>query len=623
MAKDNKAPNKETKGISTKSTAKKAAAGRSTPKEDPLAPSGKARLSGRNITLIVTAAVLLAVIIASVIFLVIDAYNKDAGFGYLTSDLNGYVDFSEDKYKNYDLKIDIASPHKKNEDGTGVSDVEVAILSMIAGQIGNETPLFDGVLKSSLTITPADAVYIWYRGYLLDDNGKQVEITGMSNFGSEKSTITSSSNALIIGSGKFVPGFELGLVGVNPDEYPRFSKIESGQVTADQVVYIDFTRVPEGGDPEKDKESETASRLDLTDPGIYEKWGELLVGKEIGGTYSFTHTLGDTTYNYTDTKISFATECETDVTNPPLLVETYFPYDYSVTNLRNETVYFEVYVEKVQAYNPWHKENSGNYEIGYDWNDEFVKARVAKSDSAITLSQLEEYEGETLTEKYENYAWEYLNDAYKKIYRSMVEDEMWKYYLKNATIKRHPGNKVNDIYLEYYDDVMYQFDYAGGETGATIYNKYTMEDEIYYTVDEFAVVYLGLQYAENKDWQSVLYDMSEDLVAERLILYYLMNKEGLKPDAATFEKRLAEVKEEYLEEYIAQYLDKYEKDRSDYTDEAYEEFVEKRSDELFGFYDEEYFEETTYYEIVLDTLITYPRVSTLDNRRAYVTPETK
>ena len=137
------------------------------------------------------------------------------------------------------------------------------------------------------------------------------------------------------------------------------------------------------------------------------------------------------------------------------------------------------------------------------------------------------------------------------------------------------------------------------------------------------MVYLGLQYAENQDWESVLYEMSENLVAERLILYYIMDKENLKPTAEIFEKRLAEVKEEYVNEYIAQYLDKYDKTREDYTDEEYEEFVEKRKDELFGFYDDEYFAETTYYEIVLDTLVEYPEVSTFDDRRAYVTPESK
>ena len=607
-------------GISTKGArSQNSRSGSILPQDDVI---GKKKLDAKGITLIVTAAVLLAVIIASVVFFAVEAYNADAGFDYLGSRIENYVSFSESDYKDYSLKIDIAKPHEKKEDGTGVSDVEVAILSMIATEIGNEDPLFNGSLKSNLTITPADAVYIWYRGYILDDEGKQVEITGMSNFGSELSTVTSSSNALVIGSGKFVPGFELGLVGKDPTKYPRFTKITEGNVTSNHVVYLDYTRVPEGGDATKDKETGTAARIDLTDPGVYEKWGAILNGKVIGGTYSFTNTVGGKTYNYTDTKISFVTECETNESFAPILVECYFPYDYSVSNLRNETAYFEVYVEKVQAYNPWHNDDSvTEYDISYDWNDEFVRKRVAKSDSAITLEDLEKYEGATLTAKYEAYAKEYLWNAYEDIYRSMIEEQMWNYYLGKAQIKRYPGVKVDEIYREYYDDVIYQFENAGGEEGATIYNEYTFTNETYYTVDEYAIVYLGLQYSANQNWQSVLYEMSQTLVAERLILYYLMKVENLMPTDDVFNARMEKVKQEYVDEYIAQYLAKYEKDRDDYTDEEYEEFVEKRKEELFGFYDDAYFAETTYYEIVLDTLITYPKVSTFDDRRAYVTPE--
>lgn len=619
MAKKNNtptAPGRAT-GISTKN-ANKQQKRSILPNDDVIA---KKRIDSKGIILIATAAVLLAVIIAAIVFFVVDAYNKDENFDYLTSNIGGYVNLSENDYKNFDIEIDIAKPHKKKADGTGVSDVEVAILSMIANKIGTENPLFSGALKSNLMITPGDAAYIWYRGYIIDDNGKQVEITGMSNFGSSEESITSSSNALIIGSGKFVPGFELGLVGKDPTNYPRFKKIKTGEVNANQVVYLDYTRVPEGGDATKDKETGTAARIDLTDPGIYEKWGDLLVGKVIGGSYSFTNTVNGKTYNYTDTKISFVTECETDESNPPILVECYFPYDYSVSNLRNETAYFEVYVAGVQAYNPWHNEHTTGYDISYDWNDEFVTERVAKSDSAITMEELNEYPGDTLTKKYEAYAEKYLDDAYAEIYRSLVEEEIWNHYLEKAQIKRYPGIKVNDIYQEYYDDVVYQFENAGGEEGAVIYNNYTFQEETYTNIDDYAVVYLKLQYSQNKDWRDVLYNMSKSLVAERLILYYIMHEENLRPTDDVFAARLEEVKEEYLDEYIAQYLAKYEKTREDYTDEEYEEFVEKRKDELFGFYDEEYFAETTYYEIVLDTLVTYPNVSTFEDRRAYVTPK--
>ena len=194
----------------------------------------------------------------------------------------------------------------------------------------------------------------------------------------------------------------------------------------------------------------------------------------------------------------------------------------------------------------------------------------------------------------------------------MVEDEMWNYFLDKAVVKKTPGVKVEAIYQEYVDDVYYQFD----QTGGSIQDPYTEEYKNYETIDEFAVAYLGLTYSENQDWKSVLYTMSENLVKERLVMYYLMQQEDLFPSKSEFEEELAKVKQEYVDEYIKQYLEYEEKTRADYTDEEYEQFVEDRMAELFDYYDEEYFEETTYYEIALRSFITWANVTTLDGRSA-------
>ena len=75
-------------------------------------------------------------------------------------------------------------------------------------------------------------------------------------------------------------------------------------------------------------------------------------------------------------------------------------------------------------------------------------------------------------------------------------------------------------------------------------------------------------------------------------------------------------------EAINQYAAEFEVDLSKYTEAEYAAFVAKREKELFEYYDEAYFRETTYYEIVLDTLLTYPVVTTLDGRQSSL-PQTK
>ena len=101
-----------------------------------------------------------------------------------------------------------------------------------------------------------------------------------------------------------------------------------------------------------------------------------------------------------------------------------------------------------------------------------------------------------------------------------------------------------------------------------------------------------------------------------------MQQENLTPTAEVFEQRLAALKQEYIDEYINQYAAEFEVDLSKYTEAEYAAFVAKREKELFEYYDEAYFRETTYYEIVLDTLLTWPTVITMDEGESKL-PQTK
>ena len=139
--------------------------------------------------------------------------------------------------------------------------------------------------------------------------------------------------------------------------------------------------------------------------------------------------------------------------------------------------------------------------------------------------------------------------------------------------------------------------------------------------DDYAKSYLSL--SDKEKWEDVLYEMSENLVKERLILYYVMKAEGLTPTEEQFAAELAAIKQEYIDEYVRQYIEAQLESDEDYDDHLtdYDAFLEARKEELFDFYDEDYFKETTYYEHVLPTLLSYATVSDLNTRRAY--PQTK
>ena len=538
--------------------------------------------------IIIIAAIVLAGIIGVAIYMVIDkSIEQDKSFDYIDSNISNYVKFSEKDYKDYEIEIDIAKPRD--------IDPDVAILSLLAAAKGEA--LYDGAaVTSPVTISAGDVVYIWFRGYLLDNDNNKVYLPGMTNFSEEE------ARSLEIGSGAFIQGFELSLVGKNTGDYPKFTKIKEGTVKSGQVAYVSYSRLVEGGKTETDTKTGTSVRIDLSDENIEDTFGkgfkEKILGAKIGEVMEFDVTIDGKKHTYSKTSVDFVTECEVD----PLLVECYFPYDYTAsTSLRNEDAYFEVYVEKVQKYE------------SPEFNDEFVLNTINSDGSSVTLDMLNEYEGNSLTEKLRAYISAAIYEEYEENYKAMVEEKMWDYYIKTAEIKRYPGTKVDEVYREYEDDVYYQYE----QTGGSLQNSYTEEYEYYEDIDSFAVAYLGLTYSENQDWRSHLLEMSKSLIKERLILYYLLDKEGLMPTDEELQREYDAVRQEYLDEYILQYLEYESKTRNDYSDEEYEEFVEERKKELFDYYDEDYFMETAYYEIGLREFVKWPKVSTLDDRRAY------
>jgi len=142
-------------------------------------------------------------------------YDSDPDFDYLTSDLSSYIELPESAYLNYTCNLKIAKP-KLGEDG-GLSDVDIYILSLLRAA-KSEEPASEGFVPEGV-IGAGDFVKIYYRGYVVGDDGELTEKAGMCNF-------KGNAQNLEIGSGNFVPGFELNLVGKNPKDYARFSDLD-------------------------------------------------------------------------------------------------------------------------------------------------------------------------------------------------------------------------------------------------------------------------------------------------------------------------------------------------------------------------------------------------------------
>ena len=495
----------------------------------------------------------------------------DPSFDYLTSDLSAYINMPVDKYKGFSLKVDIASPH--------AIDVDVAILKALYAE-RSKTAGEAYTYPQGVSITAGDEVAIYYRGYLLDEDGNEVFSPNMCNYTSD------TPGTLGIGSGQFVPGFELSLVGKNPADYGQLTRVKDGRPTDDSCVYISYTRTLDGV-----SESVNVYRVDMSgdvDAILGEGAKTLLLGAAVGDKLKLETTLGGKSCVYSALTVQLVTY-EAD----PIKVECYFSAEYPTVELRNVTAYFDVFVTSVTTYDT------------PEFDDEFVSDLIEAGTAKITREELEAYPGETLADKYRSYAKSVLDASYDEEYIAEVSQAIWQYYTSDgiAEMKGYPKALVKGYYEQYLSEMQAEFDSYGG----MIYDQYTGGYKTCATLSEFCTIYFG-----RTDWREYLVDFAKSILKERIILYYIIREEGLVLDQAELDAATAEMRESYISDYMQRYLDYVGKTREDYTDEEYAALLAANTKDLMDYYGAEYFVESVYYEHAMKTIITFANVTTLD-----------
>ena len=542
----------------------------------------KFNISESKLALVITAGILVLAILVSSIIALISAIRNDAWFNYLKSDLDKYVEVNGD-YKDFTVNLDIAKP----------KDIEVDVAVISLRNSNKDSAKWREITSGSkFTLGVGDAVDIYYRGYLLDEDGKEIVVDGMSNFGD------ANPYTLVLGSGSFVPGFELNMVGLNTEDTNIFTTIKEGKPFVNQIAYVSYTRTIDGD--ANSKVTVTNARIDLSRDDIDAEYGEnfksTILGLDIGTKVSLPSKLDGKDYFYTDLVVNFVTVCETK----HFTVECYFPYDYTKENLRNETAYFEVYVNKVV-----------DYTDVPEFNDEFINKLTQEEKLGVTLDVLNTFEGANLVEKYYAYANKTLMDAYEEEYKTLLREEIVAYYRTVFKGVKYPASKVEEIYNEYYASVSDSYNTNGGK----ITNSYG-SSTTYDTLDKYAVAYLGLQTGTN--WKNYLISLAQDSVKERYMMFYILRAENLIPSDADFEKKVTEVTNTIVDEYV-EYCMNYEgKTKDSFKTEAeYQEYYNNCRKQVLANYDKTYFEESAYFEILMESATKWPKVVTLDERRAY------
>ena len=528
---------------------------------------------GSSIALICFASLALVGLLVGIAALII-SYVENREIDYLNDDLSRYIYLSEEDYKSFDVVVTVDP----------VTDMAVENKVLQALYKHRETITGEPKYYIDETVTPADKLLIYYRGYTLGENGEKYDFNGGSNFSD------SSAYSLEIGSGSFVLGFELGLVGHNPKDYSGFKKVTTGTVSAGDVIQLTYSAAYPDGSTVVDAKAVVSLDKNACDKTFGEGFAEFLVGKPVGevlmaekkkpddpdkeaafvgtGAYGWD---GDPVF--TDMKIGAVYE----VGDNPLTVEVLFPYDYSEPTLRSKTAYFDVYIAKAQLYDT------------PALNDAFITDTLK-----ISAEELGKYEGATLVDKWKQSLREELEEEYTEAVNLQIEDALLNHYAKNAKVKRLPGGEVNDYYLNYVLSWEEEYSYYGGS---------------YASLDDYVITQMGLNYYD--DWRALLREEAEAAITDKLVFYYVAAKERLLPDAETLEIE----KELLILEYLEAFLEEQGCNRSKYdSDEKYEAAVASYRAQLLYYYEDSYFAENATYNYVMKTLRAYANVTYANNK---------
>lgn len=505
-----------------------------------------------------TVSMMLCVVI-SLLSLVGCSSEENEEINFFEDDLSKYVYISEEDYKSFPVN-DVFYE-------VGDFDVNEKIVKLLYKN-RDKNPLYDGKYYRNKTISTGDEVYIFYRGYYLDENGKEIDFDGGCNF-------FSNVYPLGIGSGGFVSGFESGLIGILPEEYPVLDLIDTGNVEEGDVVYLSYTVIS----PDKNG-SKTSERIDLSRDDIDEIYGTgfkefllggadgaspIKVGEGILGTKIFpVHNGSATYYNMQVTAVS---RCEDN----PITIDVRFPMSYPQSEeLAGRWVKFDVYVEKVQYYSV------------PEYNDAFVTDVLKISEETFSGK-----EGNGPAEKYKQVLLDEARAEYEETKISIMEEAFWDNVNAKLEVKELPKTLIDEFYNEYYSELVAQHEY---------YKDY------YPDLESFGQAYFGINDV-TVTVDEYMKGRAEDAAKEKLAFYYIAREENLLPSSEELAPRYDEVVEEYLLGYLeGAYKTDYQKCK---TEEERKKYRDDLRADMISNYGKEYFEEIVYYEIMIEEMAQY------------------
>lgn len=461
-------------------------------------------------------------------------------------DMSKIVSLSRSDYEKITVESNIELPNQR--------DVDNKVIQLLYANKASKASKNDG--DSIPTVRVGDTVGMFYRGYYIDD-GARVYFDGGCN-------LSSSAATLGIGSGRFIIGFELGLIGKSAADHVSLEDMKEGSVSAGDIVSVSYELTCEGKTEKMKNVIVDLSQQSELGDGFY----EYLIGSAVSEqrTDSYTYTDGDGKQcvigSLTVDRLFRATRTSDGEQLPVLTVEAYFDHSYSSEELACKTAYFEVYITSCVHYET------------PSFDDSFITETLG-----VNADDLADFDGENLTEKYRAKILSDLNEEYESELDSLIMNEVVEHCFKKAQIIALPEAAVDDQYYAIYTEIK------------SMSEQYSM---IYPTLDDFAVAYLGLE--SGADWRSKAREYAEDAVARQAAFYLVGQTEGFIPEGEELDRLAGEL---YCAE-LNSFLEYYGIVRANYkTDEAYNSAIATYTEYFESYYDMSYFRESAVFGEIL------------------------
>ena len=486
---------------------------------------------------------------------------KTYSFDYIGEDLTKYVAISPADYKGYALTVKLGAITDKSVEEQ-IMQTLYEFRSDEAKNPGKTSPL-----------TVGDTLEMWYRGYIKDENGKEIDVSGFSNMTS------SSAYKLGIGSAKLPLGVESSLVGVIIADYSSLESVKksAGEViTEKDIIYISYSLLS----ATDGQTSKSGVRIDLSDEELDSKFGkgfrDYFIGKAIPESNaklaSFTTSGENGSLVYKDVKIDTAYPKDSNY----LTIEARLPYDYEYYDMAGSIIYFDIFPHYFTAYDV------------PELNDEFILENLEGLE--VTEEMLSGFEGDGLVEKYKALVKAVLSESREEQLASIKEEAMWYHYNDKAVIIEYPEDALMAVYTADVSEI------------ELVWSQYK---DSYPKLDDFARAYLSL--GSGEDWKESLMEKAKSEVKEKLIFYYIIKAEGLLAPESEFKKHY----DELFEEYVDYYLDG--KTVEDYESEAkYAEARLATEEAVLDYYGESFFADQAYYQYAIDKVLNFAVVEIIE-----------